>query len=453
MKYSNAKGTRDFAPEVLSKRKYIMNIIENIFIKYGFLPLETPALEQLDTLTGKYGDEGDKLLFKIINSGDFASKVEDEIWNSKQSDKILKYICEKGLRYDLTVPLARFVANNRNDITFPFKRYQMQPVWRADRPQRGRYREFWQCDADIIGTGNLMSEAEIITLAAEIFNKLDLPVNIFLNNRKILEAIAQTLNITDNFGTFTVLIDKLDKIDFNDLINEFKTLGLNPSQIDFLKNIFSEKYDFNEQSINKILNKLDKNSQAITGCNEFMEILSFVNLLSLDKNLLNIDLSLARGLDYYTGSIIEIKCKNVKIGSISGGGRYDNLTGVFGLPGVSGIGISFGIDRIYDVMEELRLFDNIKINKTKVLLCHFDKKGQLFNFKIADMLRKNGIASEVYADLKKINKQLEYAEKKGIEYVIISGDEEINSQTLTIKNLNSRVQQNIAIDKIVKFFN
>ncbi|MCC6722793.1 MAG: histidine--tRNA ligase [Bacteroidia bacterium] len=451
MKYPNVKGTRDFAPDILAKRKYILNIIESVFKKYGFLALETPALEQLDTLTGKYGDEGDKLLFKVLNSGDFASKVDDNIWSSKQSENIAKFISEKGLRYDLTVPLARFVATNRNDITFPFKRYQMQPVWRADRPQRGRYREFWQCDADILGSNTLINEAEILTIAVEIFKKLNIPIQISLNNRKILEAIAEKLGISEKFNLFTVLIDKLDKINFVDLSKDFENIGLSKDKIAELSKILSTQY-FNKESINIILESLNNNANAQKGCDELLEILSFISLIEKFDANIKIDLSLARGLDYYTGCIIEIKCSTAKMGSIAGGGRYDNLTGVFGLPGVSGIGISFGIDRIYDIMEEMQLFNDVKTTDTKIVLCQFDKKGQLYNFKIAAMLRENGISCEVYPDLKKINKQLEYAEKKGIEYVIISGEEEINSQILSVKNLKSRIQEKIDVKNIISYF-
>lgn len=449
MKYSNSKGTRDFAPDVLVKRKYILNIIESVFKKYGFMPLETPAMEQLDTLTGKYGDEGDKLLFKILNSGDFASKVDDETWKSKQSDKILKSISEKGLRYDLTVPLARFVASNRNNITFPFKRYQMQPVWRADRPQRGRYREFWQCDVDTIGTDCLMNEAEIITLALEIFKKLNLNVTIFINNRKILEAISEICGITSEFARFTTIIDKLDKNEFESLRNEFENLGLSNQKIDELKGIF-KKYTFDKNGINKIQSIFNSNEKADAGCNEFLEILSYLTQIETGENAISIDLSLARGLDYYTGSILEIKCNDETIGSISGGGRYDNLTGVFGLKDVSGVGISFGIDRIYDVMEKLKLLSDIKTSDVKVLLCHFDKNGQVFNFKLSGILRNNGISAEVYPDIKKINKQFEYAEKKSIEFVIITGDDEINTGIVSLKNLTLRTQEKISLEKTIE---
>ncbi len=441
MKPSLVKGTRDFGPAVMQRRKYIFNTIETVFKKYGFMPLETPAMEQLETLTGKYGEEGDKLLFKILNSGDFAANANDAIWNSKASNKITSQISEKGLRYDLTVPLARFVAMNRNEITFPFKRYQMQPVWRADRPQRGRYREFWQCDADIIGSESLMNEADLLCIAAEIFEKLGIRFSILLNNRKILEAIASKLNIEDKFQSFVILIDKLDKVGFDAITNELSDLGLDNFQMDTLKNLLV-KMPFNLNSISTIENKLIGIDRAKEGCDEIRKISNFTGTTGI-INSIYIDLSLARGLDYYTGSIIEIKANDVKMGSISGGGRYDNLTGVFGLPSVSGVGISFGIDRIYDVMEELNLFANVAQTEVKAMFCHLDENGQNFNYTLASELRKEGISIEVFPDIKKLPKQFEYAEKKGIPVVIITGDDEIASEQLSYKNLITKEQGKI----------
>ncbi|NUM31555.1 MAG: histidine--tRNA ligase [Bacteroidetes bacterium] len=452
MKFSNAKGTRDFPPETLVKRKYILNIIESVFKKFGFMPLETPALEQLETLTGKYGNEGDKLLFKVINSGDFAAKVDDETWKNKQSEKILRFICEKGLRYDLTVPLARFVASNRNEIVFPFKRYQMQPVWRADRPQRGRYREFWQCDIDTLGTNCLMNEAEIISMAVEIFKTLNLNVTIFINNRKILEAIAEKYQILSEFTRFTNIIDKLDKNDFESLKLDFESLGLSNQQIEELKKIL-KKYTFDTNGINQLKDIFLTNPKAIAGCNEFYEIYSYLEKSELNEKAVMIDLSLARGLDYYTGCIFEIKSNEETIGSIAGGGRYDNLTEVFGLKDVSGVGVSFGIDRIYDIMEKLKLLNHIRTSDVKVLLCHFDKNGQIYNFQKAAELRNNGISAEVYPDIKKINKQFEYAEKKEIDFVIITGEEEINTGVLTLKNLKHRTQEKLSFENVIERLN
>jgi len=448
-KPSLVKGTRDFGPAVMLRRKYILNSIESVFKKYGFMPLETPAMEQLETLTGKYGEEGDKLLFKILNSGDFVSNVTDDIWNSKISQKIVSQISEKGLRYDLTVPLARYVAMNRNEISFPFKRYQVQPVWRADKPQRGRYREFWQCDADIIGSDSMMNEADVLTIASEVFNLLGINIRIHLNNRKILEAIAQKFKIENNFQNFVILIDKLDKVDFEILKSEFIELGLSETQIEELK-VLLQKGKFNLDSISNIGSELENIQAAEAGCKELREVLSFCESSEI-FNSIYIDLSLARGLDYYTGCIIEIKAIDVKMGSISGGGRYDNLTGVFGLPDVSGIGISFGIDRIYDVMSELNLFENLAQTEVKAMFCHLDEKGRLFNYSLSSELRREGLAIEVYPDMKKLAKQFEYAEKKGIPYVIITGEEELLTGQLSFKNLVTKAQGKIDKQQLADF--
>ena len=449
MKPSLVKGTRDFGPAVMQRRKHILNTIETVFKKYGFMPLETPAMEQLETLTGKYGDEGDKLLFKILNSGDFAANANDEIWQSKASNKLASQISEKGLRYDLTVPLARYVAMNRNEITFPFKRYQMQPVWRADRPQRGRYREFWQCDADIIGSDSLMSEADLLCIAAEVFEKLGVGISIHLNNRKILEAIATKFNIEDKFNQFVIIIDKLDKVGFETLIPEFEALGLSQSNCYELEGLLT-KMPFSMNSIYSIQDKLNGIKKSEKGCLELGDIFNFIERNGIN-NLINLDLSLARGLDYYTGCIIEIKANDVKMGSISGGGRYDNLTGVFGLPGVSGVGISFGIDRIYDVMEELNLFTNVAQTEVKAMFCHLDENGRNFNYALANELRKEGISIEVFPDIKKLPKQFEYAEKKGIPIVIITGDDEISSGQLSYKNLITKEQGKIGRNELGGF--
>jgi histidyl-tRNA synthetase len=449
MKPSLVKGTRDFGPAVMQRRKHIFNTIETVFKKYGFMPLETPAMEQLETLTGKYGDEGDKLLFKILNSGDFAANANDEIWQSKASNKLTSHISEKGLRYDLTVPLARYVAMNRNEITFPFKRYQMQPVWRADRPQRGRYREFWQCDADIIGSDSLMNEADLLCIAAEVFEKLGVGISIHLNNRKILEAIASKFEIEAKFNQFVIIIDKLDKVGFETLIPEFEALGLSQSNCFELEG-FLTKMPFSMNSIYLIQDKLNGIDKSEKGCLELSDIFNFIEHTG-GSNFMKIDLSLARGLDYYTGTIIEIKANDIKMGSISGGGRYDNLTGVFGLPGVSGVGISFGIDRIYDVMEELNLFTNVAQTEVKAMLCHLDENGRNFNYALANELRKEGISIEVFPDIKKLPKQFEYAEKKGIPIVIITGDDEISSGKLSCKNLITKEQGKIGRNELGGF--
>lgn len=448
-KPSLVKGTRDFGPKVMLRRKHILNTIENVYKKYGFLPIETPAMEQLETLTGKYGDEGDQLLFKILNSGDFASGVNADMLNSANRSKLLNEISEKGLRYDLTVPLARFVSMNRNDIAFPFKRYQMQPVWRADRPQKGRYREFWQCDADVLGSDSLMNEADLLTMASEVFETLGPQISIQINNRKILEAIAEKFNLQQHFKSFVILIDKLDKVDFESLYSEFETLGLDNVQQIELKALL-QSTPFEEDSINAILAHLPNLDKAKTGCNELLDILDYCKQAGI-TNKIRINLSLARGLDYYTGCIIEIKAMDVKMGSISGGGRYDDLTGIFGFEGVSGVGISFGIDRIYDVMEELNLFEDAMFSEAKALFCHFDTQGRTYNYNLANNLRNQGISCEVYPDIKKIAKQFEYADKKGIPLVLISGESEIGSGNISFKNLRTKEQGTISNNELFRF--
>lgn len=450
-KPSLVKGTRDFGPKVMLRRKHILNTIENVYKTYGFLPIETPAMEQLETLTGKYGDEGDQLLFKILNSGDFASGVNTEMLNSSNRTQLLNEISEKGLRYDLTVPLARFVSMNRNDIAFPFKRYQMQPVWRADRPQKGRYREFWQCDADVLGSDSLMNEADLLNIASEVFELLGPKISIQINNRKILEAIAEKFNLQQHFKSFVILIDKLDKVDFDSLVPEFGNLGLEPSQLNELKELLVS-FSFHETSIQTILTHLEGFEKAQIGCNELLELFNYCKQTGITDKI-SINLSLARGLDYYTGCIIEIKALDVKMGSISGGGRYDDLTGVFGFEGVSGVGISFGIDRIYDVMEELNMFEDNLFSEVKVLFCHIDATGRKYNYQLANQLRSNGIACEVFPDLKKIGKQFEYADKKGIAIVLISGDTEINTGTISFKNLGTKVQGSISVAELMDFMN
>ena len=449
MKPSLVKGTRDFGPTIMLKRKFIINTIESVFKSYGFMPFETPAIEQLETLTGKYGDEGDQLVFKILNSGDFTANCDEATWAQKDSKKLTPKIAEKGLRYDLTVPLARYVAMNRNALTFPFKRYQMQPVWRADRPQRGRYREFWQCDIDCIGSDSLMNEADLLTIADLIFTKLGLKATIHINHRKLIEALASRFNISHNFKAFVNLIDKLDKIEFKSLAQDFENLGLSENQIQELQKLLTQ-LPFNEASIELNQEKLKDSNQAEIACKELKELASYMNLSKLNSPIC-LNLSLARGLDYYTGCIIEIKADSVNMGSISGGGRYDNLTGVFGLPGISGIGISFGIDRIYDVMEELNLFANVVQTDVKALLCHLDEKGRTYNFALANELRTNGIAIEVFPDVKKLAKQFEYAETKGIPVVIISGDDEILSGQFSYKNLITKKQGKIDRTELSEF--
>ncbi|MCB9251124.1 MAG: histidine--tRNA ligase [Flavobacteriales bacterium] len=447
-KTSLAKGTRDFGPKIMLRRKYILKTIETEFQSYGFLPIETPAIEQLDTLSGKYGEEGDKLLFKILNSGNYLKGVDPVDLYESNYKNLAHRICEKGLRYDLTVPLARFVAMNRQELVFPFKRYQMQPVWRADRPQKGRYREFWQCDADVIGSGSLLFEADFVNLIDQVFTKLGISYRLELNNRKILEAIANRYIPAEKFTEFVILLDKLDKVSFDTLVPEFREIGIMEKDLDDLKDFLIV-----EKLTSVVLEKLRKafsySEKGIEGCNELLTVLELFTLSRPNENVF-LNLSLARGLDYYTGTIFEVKAKNVSIGSILGGGRYDNLTGVFGLPDVSGVGISFGIDRIYDVMDELNLFAEHSEQKTKALFCHFDEKGRKYNQKISSSIRSAGIFCEVYPDFKKLPKQFDYAESKGIEWVLISGEQELENGTISYKNLLTKEQGTTEPAKLIE---
>lgn len=443
------KGTRDFGPAIMQRRRYIMGIIEKVFTKYGFLPLETPSMELMTTLTGKYGDEGDKLLFRILNSGDFAGNIDAEKWQKQISNELVGELAEKGLRYDLTIPLARFVAMNRNDITFPFKRYQMQPVWRADRPQKGRYREFWQCDADVIGSDSLINEADLTGMATEVFQTLDVPIQILINHRSILEGIAETLGISQHFKTFVILIDKLDKNSLENLKSEFEAIGLTNQDLEIIGKL-NRRLPFTIANIESLAADFGSNALIEKGIDALKQLCIYTEINGSNKNLF-IDLSLARGLDYYTGCILEIKATTVSIGSISGGGRYDNLTGVFGFPGVSGVGISFGIDRIYDVMEQLNLFTQVASTQTKALLCSLDADGLTYNYKLASTLRNEGMAVEVFPDLKKLAKQFEFAEKKGIPVVLIAGSSEITENSISYKNLDTKAQGKLKISELAAF--
>lgn len=442
------KGTRDFGPDVMAKRKYILNTIEAVYKKYGFQPIETPSMEKLSVLTGKYGDEGDQLIFKILNSGDFLEKASKE--NFTSSKKLISDISEKALRYDLTVPFARFVVMNRGNLHFPFKRYQIQPVWRADRPQKGRYREFYQCDADVIGTDSLLSEAEIIAMINNVFNELGIKgFSIKINNRKILSGIAE---VSDCYGKETdlcVAIDKLDKIGKEKVVEELKEKGFNEQSLSQIDPIFNFKGS-NSEKISFLENFLANSETGLKGVNELKEILSMSESLTIGDNNTDIDITLARGLSYYTGAIFEVKATEVSIGSISGGGRYDNLTGVFGLEGMSGVGISFGVDRIFDVMEALKLFPEENLTNTKVLLCHFDKKTFQFSLDLITKLRAAGINSEVYPDLTKMKKQLNYANSKNIPFVGIIGEEEIKSNKISLKNMVTGDQSTVDIDQLIK---
>ncbi len=443
MNYKVVKGTRDFLPIQMQRRNYIFDTIKDVYCRHGFQQIETPALENLDTLMGKYGEEGDKLLFKILNSGDFTENKDLSSGNYKQ---ITKEICEKGLRYDLTVPFARFVVNHLNDISFPFKRYQIQPVWRADRPQKGRYREFYQCDADIIGSESLLNEVELMEIISEVFQKLNLGITIKFNNRKILLAIAQYIGKEEQLTDITVAIDKLDKIGYDNVVKELvETKGFSQEEIDKLSPVLKLSGS-NEDKLQQLKNILS-GEIAEKGIEETEYVLSHCKDLGIEN--LELDLTLARGLNYYTGAIVEVKAKDVQIGSICGGGRYDNLTGIFGKSGLSGVGISFGADRIYDCLEQLNLYPAELSSQTDVLFINFGENESLFAQKIAKQLRNGGFKTEVYPDNAKLKKQMNYANDKQIKFVILAGEEEIKQNKVTLKNMQSGEQSMLSVEEIV----
>lgn len=423
-KPSLATGTRDFLPEQSRKRKFIFQTIEDCFKLFSYQPLETPAMENLSTLTGKYGDEGDKLLFKILNSGDYLNKAPDEILNSKDSNALIPHISEKGLRYDLTVPFARSVVMNRHLLTFPFKRYQIQAVWRADRPQRGRYREFYQCDADVVGSESLMYEAELIQIYLKVFNEFKIPVKVLINHRSILEGVAIHAGRKDLFIPMTVTLDKLDKIGEEKVIEELVRLGFENEKAIQVLNLTqsSELKDFN------------LNEKSSEGVHSIQKILEYCKIAGTDLSSVSFNSSLARGLSYYTGAIFEVVPQGIKMGSLGGGGRYDNLTGVFGLEGVSGVGISFGADRIYDVMEELGIFPSAVNQSIEVLILSLDDEGHLYGFGLAARLKNAGIKAEVYPEPGKLKKQFKYAEDVKALNILVIGDEERNSHVYKLKN-------------------
>lgn len=449
-KPSLPKGTRDFGPLQMARRNYILDTIKASFQLFGFQQIETPAMENLSTLTGKYGDEGDQLIFKILNSGDFLKKVTAADF-SNGFKLTLPKVAEKGLRYDLTVPFARFVVMNRNDLAFPFKRYQIQPVWRADRPQRGRYREFYQCDADVVGTDSLICEAEIIQLIRRVFKTLKLDdYAIKVNNRKILTGISEAIGEAGKEGPLCVAIDKLDKIGWEKVKEELAQREFSKSAIDALQPII----DLQGAPIEKLkfLKGFLKESEiGLQGVKELEEVFEILSEMGESQEFIDLDVVLARGLSYYTGAIFEVKVNNVSIGSVSGGGRYDDLTGVFGLDGVSGVGFSFGVDRLYDVLEELNLFPAQSQESTKLLLIHFDEKGKRYALSLLNKIREEGIKAEVYPDLTKTKKQFDYATKKGIPFVGICGDNEISRNELAIKNLETGSQDSFSVEEAIKF--
>lgn len=446
------KGTRDFGPQVMVKRTFILDAIKSIFKRYGFMPLETPSMENLSVLTGKYGDEGDQLIFKILNSGDYLSKTRPEDI-AAGSKKLSTKISEKALRYDLTVPFARYVVMNRNDVAFPFKRYQIQPVWRADRPQKGRYREFYQCDADIVGTDSLICEADIILMINEVFDKLGInDFSIKINNRKILAGIAEYIDCEEKQSDLFVAIDKLDKMGLDKVLAELSEKGFSPTAIEKLSPLFSLEGSFEQKlsSIQELLADTASGAKGIEEINEIKSILGDYGYSDTDKLKLDYDITLARGLSYYTGAIFEVKVNNVSIGSVSGGGRYDDLTGVFGMPDISGVGFSFGVDRLYDVMEELNLFPTDNLTTTDLLIANFDAESQKYSLPLLTKLRGSGINSEIYPESTKLKKQMTYADRKNIPYVLLIGSNEIESGNLTLKTMGTGEQFTAPIEGIIE---
>ena len=445
-KPSIPKGTRDFSPAVMLKRNYLMGIIKEAFQTFGFLPIETPSMENLSTLMGKYGEEGDRLIFKILNSGDYLKKVDV---SSDFDAKILtQKISEKALRYDLTVPFARYVVQNQNEITLPFKRYQIQPVWRADRPQKGRFREFFQCDADVVGSQSLLYEVELIQLYDTVFTKLNLPAVIKLNNRKVLSGIAEVIDEAGKLIDITVAIDKLDKIGLVKVKEEMLSKGVSEAAIEKLEPILNMTGD-PTQKLETIREVLAPSKIGMEGVDEIQEVFDKISFLGLESAELDFDLTLARGLNYYTGSIFEVEAKGVQMGSIGGGGRYDDLTGIFGLKDMPGIGISFGLDRIYLVAEELDLFPNLEADFTQVLFVNFGETEADYCLKALQYLRKNGVNSELYPDAAKMKKQMNYANKKGIPFVVLVGEDEMSSGLLTVKNMTDGTQSTMKLEDLV----
>jgi histidyl-tRNA synthetase len=446
-KASTPKGTRDFSTHEMIKRKFVLSCIETNFKKYGFSPIETPAMENIATLTGKYGDEGDRLIFKVLNSGDFLSKVNME--EELTSKSITSKISEKALRYDLTVPFARYVVQHRNEITFPFKRYQCQPVWRADRPQKGRFREFVQCDADVVGTDSLLCEVELIQLYDAVFSDLGLrDFEIEFNNRKILSGIAEVVGEQDRLIDITVSLDKLDKIGVEKVKLELTTKGISNEAIEKLEPLFLFKGS-NEDKINLLNDFLKDSEVGMQGIKEIIFVCDCIKDLGLRTAKLSININLARGLDYYTGAIFEVKTNEIELGSIGGGGRYDNLTGVFGLNDVSGVGISFGFDRICIVLEELGLFPENISSAVKVMIVNFGEKEGLHCLKLLKKLRENAVSAELYPSTSKLKKQLQYADSKNVEYVLLVGEKEIESEIYTLKNMVDGSQKSLTLNELV----
>ena len=446
-KPSIPKGTRDFSPSEMAKRNYIFDTIRSVYALYGFQQIETPAMETLQTLMGKYGEEGDKLLFKVLNSGDYLSKINDEELAQKNSLKLASKLCEKGLRYDLTVPFARYVVMHRDELQMPFKRYQIQPVWRADRPQKGRYREFYQCDADVVGSDSLLNEVELMQIVDTVFTRFGVCVQIKINNRKILSGIAEVIGAADKIVDITVAIDKLDKIGLDNVNAELAAGGLNNEAISKLQPILTMSGS-NEDKLNVISEVLKDSETGQKGVEETKFILDVLKTVGLN-NEIQLDLTLARGLNYYTGAIFEVKALDVQIGSITGGGRYDNLTGIFGMPGLSGVGISFGADRIFDVLNTLDLYPKEAINGTQLLFINFGDKETAYCLPIVNAARANGIRTEIFPDSVKMKKQMSYANAKQIPFVALAGDNEIQEGKVMLKNMITGEQNMVTPDELI----
>jgi histidyl-tRNA synthetase len=446
-KPSIVRGTRDFGPEKMVRRNYIFGTIKSVFEKFGFQPIETPAMENLSTLMGKYGEEGDQLLFKILNSGNFSEKIGQPDLEEGYK-KLTTKISEKGLKYDLTVPFARYVVMNRSDLAMPFKRYQIQPVWRGDRPQKGRYREFYQCDADVVGTDSLICEAEIVLMIHEVMQNLGINFMLKINNRKVLTGLSEAIGANGQEAILAVAIDKLDKIGKEKVLEELAEKGFSADSLSKLDPIF-EISGTNQEKFLKLEELFQNSETGQKGITELKQVWSYLATFGVSENNIELDITLARGLSYYTGAIFEVKALDVQIGSITGGGRYDNLTGTFGVPGLSGVGISFGVDRIYDVMEELNIFPENQSVTTKLLFCHFGENELNYALPLLQKARIAGVNAEVYPDVSKIKKQLDYADKKKIPFVCIIGSDEMNTGILTLKNMISGEQEKLSFEDIL----
>ncbi len=446
------KGTRDFSPEIMTKRNYIFGVIRKTFERFGYLPLETPSMENVETLTGKYGDEGDKLIFRILDSGEYLKDVKDEDLQSRNQNVITKGIAEKALRYDLTVPFARFVVMHQHKIAFPFKRYQIQPVWRADRPQKGRYREFYQCDVDVVGSDSLVNEVELIQICDDILSDLKVPSVIKLNNRKILTGIAEVAGIADKMMTMTIAIDKLDKIGEEGVVKEMLERGIGEEAVKTISGLLKLS-GTNDEKLNAIELMMAHSDIGKKGVEELRSIFNDVKMIGLRDCEVELDITLARGLNYYTGAIFEVKAKNVQMGSICGGGRYDDLTRIFGLPGISGVGISFGADRIYDVITELNLFPDNVAGTTRILFANFGKAEEMHCMKLLRDVRSAGINSEIYPEAAKMKKQFKYADDKNIPFVAIIGEEEMNNNQISLKDMKSGEQWKLSLPEIIQKLN